>query len=155
MYKSYINLKKFGIIEIVEKTLGKGISEINILEKESDEYFQESENTKECKNQLLKYFDGKLKSFNLKLDIVGTDFQKKVWNVLSDIKYGETISYQEEAIRCLSPKSARAVGNANAKNKIPLIIPCHRVIRKNGDFGGYALGKNLKKFLLELEKQNS
>lgn len=102
--------------------------------------------------QLNEYFNGKRKSFDIELDPEGTDFQKKVWNELQKIPYGETISYQELATRCGSKNYSRAVGSANGKNPLPIIIPCHRVINKSGKLGGYAGGLELKRKLLELEK---
>ncbi|MDP8269452.1 MAG: methylated-DNA--[protein]-cysteine S-methyltransferase [Candidatus Tenebribacter davisii] len=106
----------------------------------------------ETEKQLSEYFKKERKVFSIKLDPIGTEFQLTVWNKLLQIPYGETISYQELASRIGKKNASRAVGNANGKNPIPIIIPCHRVIRKNGSFGGYAGGLKVKKYLLELEK---
>ena len=106
----------------------------------------------ETEKQLSEYFKEDRKVFSIKLDPIGTEFQLTVWNKLLQIPYGETISYQELASRIGKKNASRAVGNANGKNPIPIIIPCHRVIRKNGSFGGYAGGLKVKKYLLELEK---
>jgi methylated-DNA-[protein]-cysteine S-methyltransferase len=108
----------------------------------------------ETEKQLSEYFKKERKVFSIKLDPIGTEFQLTVWNKLLQIPYGETISYQELASRIGKKNASRAVGNANGKNPIPIIIPCHRVIRKNGSFGGYAGGLKVKKYLLELEKNN-
>lgn len=103
-------------------------------------------------NQLQKYFSGSSKRFNLKFDIKGTEFQKKVWKELKKIPFGKTISYKTIAQRIGSKNSYRAVGNANGKNPIAIIIPCHRVIANNGKLGGYSGGLKIKNYLLNLEK---
>lgn len=82
----------------------------------------------------------------------GTDFQKQVWNKIKEIKFGETISYQELANRCGVPKSIRAVASACAKNKLAIVIPCHRVIHSSGKYGKYRWGQELKKEIIEMEK---
>lgn len=102
--------------------------------------------------QLKEYFEGKRTEFNLPLRLKGTSFQTQVWDELAKIPYGETISYHELAHRVGNDKAYRAVGNANGKNPICLIVPCHRVIQSNGGIGGYAYGTDVKKFLLNLEK---
>ena len=103
--------------------------------------------------QLNEYFDGKRKEFDIPLVIQGTDFQKKTWSALSDIPYGETRSYQEQAVAVGNPKAVRAVANANRNNRISIIIPCHRVIGKDGSMTGYGGGIWRKEFLLKLEKE--
>ena len=105
--------------------------------------------------QLEEYFDGKRKEFDISIKLIGTEFQKKVWNELLKIPYGETVSYKDIAINTGSPKACRAVGMANHNNPILIIVPCHRVINENKKLGGYALGLDLKRRLLELEKENS
>lgn len=104
------------------------------------------------KNQLEDYFLGIRKNFDVKLKLTGTDFQIKVWKSMLEIPYGETRSYKEIAKMIGSEKSFRAVGNASNKNKIPIIVPCHRVIGSNGSLVGYAGGISLKEKLLNLEK---
>ena len=102
--------------------------------------------------QLNLYFDGQLKKFTCKLDLTwGTSFQQTVWRQLYAIPYGKTHSYRTLAQAIGHPQASRAVGNANGKNPLPLIIPCHRVIRENGALGGYTGGLSIKKFLLDLE----
>ncbi len=101
--------------------------------------------------QLEKYFKKKLKFFDIPLRLNVTYFQKKVYEELIKIPYGTTISYQELAIRIGNKKASRAVGNANGKNPIAIIIPCHRVISKNGTIGGYSGNLNIKRKLLQLE----
>lgn len=104
-------------------------------------------------NELNDYFKGNLKEFTIPLDLIGTDFQKKVWNELIKIPFGETRSYKEQSIAVGDLLAIRAVANANGKNKIAIIVPCHRVIGSDGSLTGYAGGKKRKQFLLELESQ--
>ena len=107
---------------------------------------------KNCFDQLKEYFEGKRKIFSLDLDLEGTDFQKKVWNELLKIPYGETISYLELSKRVGNVKAIRAVGNANGKNPVSVIVPCHRVIGTNGRLIGYGGGLWRKRWLLEFER---
>lgn len=104
--------------------------------------------------QLDRYFEGKDPHFSLQLELHGTEFQQKVWEACATIPYGETRSYADLAKAIGNPKATRAVGTALGKNPIPIIIPCHRVLRTNGDLGGYAGGLDVKRKLLELEKIN-
>lgn len=105
-----------------------------------------------CITELDEYFNGKRQSFSLNLLLDGTDFQKKVWNALINIPYGKTVSYKDIAKAIGNEKSVRAVGNANNKNKIAIIIPCHRVIGSNGSLIGYAGGLWRKEWLINHEK---
>jgi len=105
-------------------------------------------------NQLTEYFDGKRKVFTIKLKIGTSPFYKKVLGEVSKIPYGRTTSYSEIAQKLNNPKAARAVGSANARNPLPIIIPCHRIVAKNGKLGGYAGGLIMKKYLLEFERNN-
>jgi len=107
---------------------------------------------KDCIRQLDEYFKGKRMTFDLPLIISGTDFQKKVWNELKKIPFGKTASYKEIALKAGNIKAVRAIGNANNKNKIAVIIPCHRVIGSDGKLSGYAGGVKRKKWLLEHER---
>ncbi len=108
-----------------------------------------------AKRQLDEYFQGKRKSFDLPLSPFGTQFQQKVWNALCTIPYGETRSYKEIAAQIQNPKGCRAVGMANNRNPIMIIIPCHRVIGSNGSLTGYAGGLDIKQWLLAHEKRLS
>lgn len=101
--------------------------------------------------QIKEYFEGKRFIFDLPLNLTGTEFQKKVWNELLKIKYGNVKSYKEIAVLIGNPKSYRAVGNANNKNKIAIIVPCHRVINESGELAGYAGGIERKKWFLNHE----
>ena len=105
----------------------------------------------EAIKQLQEYFEGKRKNFDLPLKHVGTDFQQQAWNYLSSIPSGETVSYKDEAIAIGKPKACRAVGAANGRNNIAIIVPCHRVVNEGGKLGGYAYGLDVKRHLLELE----
>ncbi len=109
---------------------------------------------RECVNQLHEYFEGTRKQFNLRLDPEGTDFQLKVWDQLLTIPYSKTISYAELAILTGNKLNTRAVGNANGKNKLNIIIPCHRVIGASGKLIGYGGGLHRKEWLLRHEKSN-
>lgn len=101
--------------------------------------------------QLEQYFAGKRTSFNIPLDLEGTDFQQQAWRALCRIPYGKTISYGQQAKNMNKPKAFRAVGSANGKNPIPIIVPCHRVVSGDGSLGGYSLGLKMKQQLLALE----
>ena len=105
------------------------------------------------KEQLEEYFNGKRKIFDVPLDLVGTEFQKQVWLSLLKIPYGATTTYAKQAKDIGRPTSVRAVANANGKNKISIILPCHRVIGTNGSLTGYGGGIERKKKLLDLEKK--
>jgi len=104
-----------------------------------------------CVAQLKEYFNGNRERFDLKLHLIGTKFQKKVWNELLTIPYGKTKSYQQIANQLGDPKVIRAAASANGKNPISIIIPCHRVIGSDGSLTGYAGGLHRKKWLLEHE----
>ena len=109
----------------------------------------------EAIDQLGAYFKGELKGFDLKLNVQGTNFQKLVWQELVKIPYGETISYGELAKRIGNPNASRAVGMANGRNPISIIIPCHMVIGKNGSLTGFGGGLEVKRILLDMEKENT
>jgi len=110
-----------------------------------------SEHLTQTERQLREYFAGKRKKFSIKLDISGTEFQESVWYALNKIAYGKTVSYAQQAKLVRKPKAFRAVGSANGKNPIPIVVPCHRVIASNGGLGGYSLGLKMKRQLMKLE----
>ena len=141
-----------GRIAITEKD-GK-ITNVYITSKEllQDTQLCETPLLKEAARQLKSYFAGELKEFSLPLEPSGTDFMKQVWAALCGIPYGKTATYGEIAERVGRPKAARAVGLANNRNPIPIFIPCHRVIGADGSLTGYAGGLDMKKKLLDLEK---
>jgi len=106
----------------------------------------------QCKKQLEEYFNSQRFEFDLPINMNGTPFQKDVWKVLCSIPFGHTVSYQSIAMQLNNHKAARAVGAANGQNPIAIIVPCHRVIGKNGSLTGYAGGIQLKQQLLNLEQ---
>ncbi len=101
--------------------------------------------------KLEQYFNNVLTEFDLPYKVNCSEFSKKVYNVLKEIPYGKVVTYESVARKLGSPKAARAVGNACARNPLPIIIPCHRVVRKNGSLGGFTGGIHIKKFLLDIE----
>jgi methylated-DNA-[protein]-cysteine S-methyltransferase len=106
----------------------------------------------EAARQLEAYFEGDLVTFDLPLELLGTDFQRSCWLALGSIPYGQTVSYGEQALRLgLGRDAARAVGAANGQNPVPIVLPCHRVIGANGSLTGFGGGLGVKRFLLEHE----
>jgi methylated-DNA-[protein]-cysteine S-methyltransferase len=105
----------------------------------------------QCVEQLIQYFNGQRRQFELPINQTGTSFQQEVWGLLMQIPYGKTISYLDLAKRSGDTKATRAVANANGKNNVAIIVPCHRVIGSNRDLVGYGGGLWRKKWLLELE----
>lgn len=147
--KACIFNSPLGCIKIIGDV--KGVSSVKILsykEKISDVIPVELE---DCYNQLTEYFIGKRKQFDLKLNIEGTGFQKKVWEQLDEIPYGKTLSYLKLSNQLGDAKAVRAVAGANAKNPFLIIKPCHRVVGSDGNLTGYAAGVHCKKWLLEHE----
>ncbi|MDD3248306.1 MAG: methylated-DNA--[protein]-cysteine S-methyltransferase [Methanosarcina sp.] len=116
-----------------------------------DDWVENEDFFSEISRQLEAYFAGQLKAFEVKLAPEGTEFHKSVWRALCEIPYGETRTYKEIAISVGKPKAYRAVGLANNRNPISIIVPCHRVIGTNGKLTGYASGLDVKEFLLRLE----
>ena len=155
MYKKYVNLP-VGKIEIIEEN--EKIVELNIYNEERNQKKNNiiEKDTKlllEVEKQLREYFEGKRIKFEISLNPKGTEFMKKVWKELLKIPYGETRTYKEIAEKIGNSKASRAVGMANNKNPIPIIIPCHRVIGSNNKLVGYALGLDMKQYLLDLERK--
>lgn len=141
------------------------IGKIKVIEKDNkviEIKFVKDENIVEPKTEVLKlskkeleeYFCGKRKNFTFPFELNGTEFSIKVYNALMEIPYGKTCSYKDIAIKIGNEKSQRAVGGANNRNKLPILIPCHRVIGSNGKIVGYAGGIEIKQKLLELERKN-
>jgi len=144
------------ILDVIVST--KGVREILINKKQTPESLNNAiqiapDDPKVIAvfKELTEYFNRERREFELELEIVGTDFQKKVWNELKKIPYGETISYCELANRMGDKNLMRAVASANGANPIPIIIPCHRVIGADGSLTGYGGGLDVKQKLLELE----
>ena len=132
----------------------QGILEIRFPNNSADlpSTSESSEFVEQAIDQLHAYFDGRLKDFDLPLSLNGTDFQKNVWAQLQKISYGATASYQDVAISIGNPGASRAVGMANNKNRIPIVIPCHRIIGSDGSLTGFAGGLDTKRWLLAHEK---
>ncbi|WJJ97154.1 methylated-DNA--[protein]-cysteine S-methyltransferase [Algibacter luteus] len=128
-----------------------GISSVTVLNSEEKITDIIPDNLEDCVIQLNEYFEGNRKKFILKLNPQGTDFQKKVWNELEQIPFGKTTSYLKLSKQLGDVKAIRAVANANGKNPIWIIIPCHRVIGSDGSLTGYAGGLHRKQWLLEHE----
>lgn len=151
----FIYHSQIGEIKIAEEN--NAITNICISEQNSPEtgIFQETELIKKAIFQLNEYFHGKRKVFELKLNPQGTEFQKKIWKELQNIPYGETRSYKQIAVAIGNEKACRAVGMANNKNPIFIVIPCHRVIGANGSLTGYGAGISIKEKLLKLEKNTT
>lgn len=130
------------------------ITDKRIQQAFQSEYIEDSSLIiQEAQKQLDEYFEGNRKYFNIPLLWAGTEFQQSVWNELTHIPYGETISYQELAQRLDRPRSVRAVANAIGKNPLSIIVPCHRVIGSNQTLTGFSGGLAAKEFLLKLEKK--
>lgn len=128
-----------------------GISSVTVLNSEEKITDIIPTELEDCVIQLNEYFSGSRKQFDLKLNPQGTDFQKKVWKALEQIKYGKTNSYLQLSKTLGDAKAIRAVANANGKNPIWIIIPCHRIIGSDGSLTGYAGGLHRKKWLIEHE----
>ena len=114
--------------------------------------YMETDLIKKAHQQLVEYFNKERKEFDLPFSLEGTDFQKKVWQELAKIPYGEVVTYKNIASKIKNDKAYQAVGTAISKNPLPIFIPCHRVINSNDKLGGYRLGLEIKKYLLILEK---
>lgn len=132
----------------------EGISSVVVLNSEEKVTDIIPDCLQDCAYQLQEYFEGKRQHFDLKLNPEGTNFQKQVWNELLNIPYGKTNSYLELSKRLGDVKAIRAVANANGKNPLWIIVPCHRVIGSDGSLTGYAGGLHRKQWLLEHESPN-
>ena len=153
--KRYRYDSPIGWLELGED--GKGICQIDFLKdslqrpEEENDCICRTPLLEEAAGQLEEYFAGQRKTFCLPLSLSGTDFQKRVWNALRKIPWGETRSYGQIAQMIGNPKACRAVGMANHANRIVIVIPCHRVIGADGSLTGYGGGLEIKRKLLELE----
>lgn len=164
-----MNIKYYNFITpIGEMNLffsSNGIISLSLPNSKEDEVFKHIKNKYghidrvdssqyEFHNQIIEYLKGELREFTLKVDLRGTEFQKKVWSELLNIPYGETRTYKDIANVIGVPNGYRAVGGALNQNPIPIIVPCHRVIGSNGQLVGFGGGIDLKRRLLELERGN-
>jgi methylated-DNA-[protein]-cysteine S-methyltransferase len=141
----------FGFLEIQAGECG--IFRIHLQKDEASHNIENPDDlTNACVEQLVEYFAGTRKKFDLPLDFSRAPFfQQEVWRTVYSIPYGKTRSYEDIAVRLGKPGAVRAVGMANARNPIPIVVPCHRVIGKNGKLTGYAYGLEIKRALLKLE----
>lgn len=147
IYCTHLNTNA-GLLRI--EATGSAITLIIFVKKATKD--RPNEMTNLAVSQLTEYLAGKRKVFSLPLSFNGTPFQKSVWNALLEIPYGEAVSYHDIAKAIGNPKASRAVGSANGKNPISIVIPCHRVIASHGGLGGYSGGLDKKRYLLKLEK---
>jgi len=151
IYEIYYN-SPIGIIKLASNN--DSILFLDFVEEKSNINKDIPNILQEACNQLDEYFEGTRKDFDLKLYFNGTDFQNKVWSELCNIPYGQTVTYKDMAIKIGNEKACRAVGNANNKNNIGIVIPCHRVIGSNGKLVGYAGELWRKEWLLDHEKRH-
>jgi len=147
-YKTYYN-SNIGVLEIIGTQ--KGILSVSFLEEKSVTNVEIPHCLKECYSQIDDYFKGNRKKFSVKIQLKGTDFQKKVWKQLMKIPFGKTVSYKDIAVSVGNKNAVRAVGNANGKNRVAIIIPCHRVIGIDGELVGFGAGLWRKEWLLKHE----
>ncbi len=150
IYTSYI-VTEFGIIEI--RATSRKLLSILFVDY-ANENVTENEITRRCAKELLEYFEGKRKKFDIEIPIEGTTFQKSVFNELLKIPYGQVVTYKDIAIRTGNEKAIRAVGNIIGKNTLRILIPCHRAIGSNVKMTRYVAGTKIKEELINLEKDN-
>ncbi|WP_107839137.1 methylated-DNA--[protein]-cysteine S-methyltransferase [Metasolibacillus meyeri] len=148
-YKLYYE-SPLGTIEIMGTE--KAIVSILFVEQENTLQVEVPQILTDCYNQLNEYFKGIRQEFTFSYQFEGTDFQKTVWQALTEIPYAETVSYKDIALTIANEKAVRAVGSANGKNKLSIVVPCHRIIGSNGKLTGYAGGLWRKEWLLQHEK---
>lgn len=140
---------KFGILQVCADQIG--VTSISFI-KDRSQATKLNPHTQQATKQLAEYFAGHRTAFELSLNAKGTTFQQQVWQQLVTIPYGQTCSYADIASAIDNPKAVRAVGAANGRNPLTIVVPCHRVIGSNGSLTGYAWGTSIKAGLLELEK---
>lgn len=150
IYRLCLN-SPIGILEI--QTNDDSVVSIHLVEKKKKSSKITPLIMRETFNQLKEYFDGKRLDFDLKLLLEGTEFQQSVWNELLKIPCGEVETYKGIAEKVGNPKASRAVGNANNKNEILIVVPCHRVVGSDGKLSGYREGTDIKEWLLNHEKR--
>jgi O-6-methylguanine DNA methyltransferase len=142
-----------GLIRLINKLSDEKSIEKHLIQLTNGKISKKRSHFKDLIKQFSFYFDGKLKEFDHPLDLrLGTSFQQKVWKKLLTIPHGKTRSYKWLAQAVKNPQASRAVGNANGMNPLTIIIPCHRVVKANGEIGGYTGGVSIKRYLLKLEQ---
>ena len=142
------------VLDFFDQTSWKLDQEKVLLHLGAANTFQENTLLLTLEQELKEYFAGQRKEFSLPVAFVGTSFQEEVWNYLLTIPYGQTHSYKQQAEGVGNPKGVRAVANANSRNRLSIVVPCHRVIGSNGALTGYTGGIARKEFLLNLERKN-
>lgn len=152
MNYSYLE-SPIGTIEIV--ATDEYLQEVNFVKNVKIINYESNDITELVKKELYEYFFDGRKAFSLVPKLFGTEFQNKVWKKLMQIPYGKTVTYKDIAQEINCPKGYRAIGNANNKNRLPIIVPCHRVIGSDGKLVGYAGGMEIKKYLIDHEIKNS
>lgn len=154
MYYTKFNTKYFEIVLIGDENgLQRLYANINNDFNPDKDWVLNNNLFEDVKEQIIEFFEGKRQTFNVKINMKGTDFQKKVWTELLKIPYGQLYTYKEIATNVGNEKASRAVGMANRNNPIPIIIPCHRVVGSNGNLTGFALGLDIKEILINIEKR--
>lgn len=141
-----------GVLQIIGNA--EGILAVHFTEDSVSPTTEIPDCLKDCVQQLNDYFSGKRNSFSVTLQPQGTDFQQQVWQSIQKIPFGHTRSYKEQSHALENPKAIRAIANANAKNPILILIPCHRIIGSDGELTGYAGGLSRKEWLLNHESKN-
>lgn len=151
LYYDYLRCT-LGVLTLIASDAGLRRIDFNIDAAPKDASYDTAKLTPYTK-AISAYLDGQTKHLNIQPDLEGgTDLQRNVWSELAKIPYGRTISYTELAKRCAKPRAVRAIASACGKNPLPLVIPCHRIVAKNGSLGGFAWGLGTKQALLELEQ---
>ena len=156
MENSFVWKSPIGVLKLCEEN--GSLTRLDLTEEKPEGAFapgvRHSDFLYEAYIRIQEYFAGKRQEFDLPVNPAGTEFQKRVWRELRRIPYGETRSYADIAAAIGSPGAVRAVGGANHRNPILIVVPCHRVIRKNGELGGFGCGEGIKRYLLELEEKH-
>lgn len=150
---AYATEKGLCFLKFANQTKGKKIVQQVLKSLNADLINEENAVLAQTRRELDEYFNGSRRTFDTSLHIVGTDFQRRVWRTLQTIAYGKTLSYGDEAKQMQQANAARAVANANGRNRISIIIPCHRVIGSNGSLTGYGGGLERKQWLLDFEQR--
>ena len=142
-----------GLIQLINKLSDEKSIEKHLTQLTNGKISKNLSHFNDLIKQFSLYFDGKLKKFDHPIDLrLGTPFQQKVWKKILTIPHGKTRSYKWLAQAIKNPQASRAVGNANGKNPLSIIVPCHRVVKGNGEMGGYTGGVSIKRYLLKLEQ---
>ncbi|WP_246005689.1 methylated-DNA--[protein]-cysteine S-methyltransferase [Companilactobacillus insicii] len=162
MRKIYYQIIKFEEYKYIVAATNKGLAFVGLRDETLEdmskfypkaEFIEDYSLTNHYAKEITEYLDGNRTKFDLKLDIVGTEFQESVWKAVAKIPYGEVSNYTKIANSINRPKAVRAVGTAIGRNPVPLVIPCHRVLAKDGTLGGYRGGLEMKSDLLHLERK--